>query len=455
MKYKRVDLPPTEDNLIKVLEEDPAERKKDLKSLLNIINNADGRFSIFLDAAWGDGKTFLVHQAKRILENANIYLVHKDFEGQNIIWQQYANKFSFDSLFLPVYFNAWENDDFDDPLLPLLATIAHECNFTNLEISKNSRDVIASIIDSVTGAMGHCVEAKNLVDTVSGENLLDAFSKRMELRERFDILTSASLAEHADKLVIFIDELDRCRPDFAVKLLEQTKNLFSSDNVILVFATDSIQLSHTIRGVYGQRFDAEKYLERFYDMKVTLSFLNNANYLRYAGFNSLDSHNYTTVANGFIRLLRLTMRDMNRLVDKLRHGQEYILNSNWNKIQGNAPLFVADGALLPTFIVMEYDNPQLWHDVRSGRDFHGVYDYATRNDAFLHVLLRLMQWGGSGNADSEIIDDDMRQYVEMICALLFIDDHDDRRYLDAYKTVGASMWDSFDIKTFRGLWFSD
>ena len=65
------------------------------------------------------------------------------------------------------------------------------------------------------------------------------------------------------KVIIFIDELDRCKPTYAVKLLERVKRYFNGDNYISVYSINMQQLQHTIKKFYGVDFDAHKYLDRF------------------------------------------------------------------------------------------------------------------------------------------------------------------------------------------------
>ena len=71
-------------------------------------------------------------------------------------------------------------------------------------------------------------------------------------------------------LFLFIDELDRCRPTYAIELLEAIKHLFSTDGIVFVIATDSGQLQHSIRAIYGNDFDGSEYLRRFFDQEYVL-----------------------------------------------------------------------------------------------------------------------------------------------------------------------------------------
>lgn len=72
-------------------------------------------------------------------------------------------------------------------------------------------------------------------------------------------------------MFVFIDELDRCRPSYAIELLENIKHIFDIPGIIFVIATDSKQLSHSINAVYGQNFASERYLKRFFDQEYNLT----------------------------------------------------------------------------------------------------------------------------------------------------------------------------------------
>lgn len=71
-------------------------------------------------------------------------------------------------------------------------------------------------------------------------------------------------------MFVFIDELDRCRPPYAIALLERIKHLFDIEDIVFVIATDTKQLSHSIAGFYGANFDGHGYLNRFFTRTYTL-----------------------------------------------------------------------------------------------------------------------------------------------------------------------------------------
>ncbi|ACA84712.1 KAP family P-loop NTPase fold protein [Shewanella woodyi] len=69
---------------------------------------------------------------------------------------------------------------------------------------------------------------------------------------------------------VFIDELDRCRPSYAVEMLEVIKHIFDIEGVVFIVATDTAQLQHAVKAIYGEGFDARTYLSRFFNSRFTL-----------------------------------------------------------------------------------------------------------------------------------------------------------------------------------------
>lgn len=83
---------------------------------------------------------------------------------------------------------------------------------------------------------------------------------------------ATALADSNDDcpLVVVIDELDRCRPSYAVELLETAKHLFSVDGVVFVLALTRAELARSVKILYGDGFDATGYLRRFIDVDFRL-----------------------------------------------------------------------------------------------------------------------------------------------------------------------------------------
>jgi hypothetical protein len=108
------------------------------------------------------------------------------------------------------------------------------------------------------------------------EQALGEQTQRIEAIERFrsdmgrviDLIHREAAAKMP--VFVFVDELDRCRPSYAISLLEEIKHIFGMPQVCFVVSTNLAQLSHSVRAVYGEGFDAEHYLKRFFDQTHTI-----------------------------------------------------------------------------------------------------------------------------------------------------------------------------------------
>lgn len=71
-------------------------------------------------------------------------------------------------------------------------------------------------------------------------------------------------------IFVVIDELDRCRPDYAISLLEGIKHIINAKGITFIISTNITQLSESVKSLYGQNFDGRKYLRRFFDFEFEM-----------------------------------------------------------------------------------------------------------------------------------------------------------------------------------------
>ncbi|AVS68836.1 hypothetical protein C8245_16340 [Paracidovorax avenae] len=88
-------------------------------------------------------------------------------------------------------------------------------------------------------------------------------------------------------IYIFVDELDRCRPSYALRLLEGIKHVLNAKGICFILATNLSQLSHSVKAVYGESFDGRNYLKRFLDYEYRLPHPNNFSYANFLVEQSL------------------------------------------------------------------------------------------------------------------------------------------------------------------------
>ena len=94
----------------------------------------------------------------------------------------------------------------------------------------------------------------------------DANDKVDKLQNELSKLVSSATDDTTGKLVVVIDELDRCRPDYALELIESVRHLFAVEGVVVLLAINREELCHSVQNIYGSDFDSDRYLRRFVDV---------------------------------------------------------------------------------------------------------------------------------------------------------------------------------------------
>jgi hypothetical protein len=252
---------------VEVPEDDPfshdrLSRKAEAAQLTMLLEHSPTPLVLGLDAAWGTGKTTFVKMWRRHLEN----------EGYKTI-----------------YFNAWETDFISEPLVALVGEVGCLLTPKSKEIAKKLTSATGLLLKKATPIAIRLLTA-GLIDIKAGdpEELAKALSDtaekvvegaieqyqrhKDEVGEFRKALRQAVEAASAGgkPLVFFVDELDRCRPTFAVELLERIKHLFEVQGVVFVLSVHREQLAHSLRAIYGHDFDAEGYLGRFFHVGYRL-----------------------------------------------------------------------------------------------------------------------------------------------------------------------------------------
>ena len=124
------------------------------------------------------------------------------------------------------------------------------------------------------------------------------------------------MVERGNRLIIFIDELDRCKPTFAVHLLEQIKHYIFDDRITFVFSINLEQLQHTIKQYYGADFDSCRYLDRFFDLRISMPPANMEKFYSEIG---LESRYYVDiVTKRIINMYNFELREITRFYSQIK-----------------------------------------------------------------------------------------------------------------------------------------
>ncbi|MGJ0428678.1 KAP family P-loop NTPase fold protein [Methylobacter sp.] len=274
---------------------DKLNRQDSAVALTRFVTSTNDPMVVCIDAPWGQGKTTFLK-----------------------MWEQHLK----DNDIPTLYFNAWENDFSDDALVSLIGEIssaideisksgnqtkAHEYleKAKNLSITLLKRSVPVAAKIATAGAIDfeNITEQalSNLAESVAkdqlekyekSKNTLKAFRKSLS-----ELASSITDGENPKPLVFIIDELDRCRPNFSIEILEKAKHFFNVENIVFVLGADKTQLGHSIKAIYGSELNVNGYLRRFIDFDYVLPPPDKGLFVK-ALFNKFSFNDYFSSKTG-------------------------------------------------------------------------------------------------------------------------------------------------------------
>ena len=262
--------------------------------LSELVDQVDDPLVIALDGSWGSGKSFFL----------------KCWVGEHLYRYRESSQ--------TVYFDAFKHDYLDDPIVALTGAITdrfreqedeqQEQNQRRMHKLKKAAWVVSKIVGRIalTAAIHHIPKplsdlgneiakdlgqgVKDFLDKEQGDKdssqFWDVHHARIAAMDAFR-LALEELTKPDDavpiKLVIVVDELDRCRPDYALSLLEVIKHFFNVEGVHFVLGVNLSELQNIVRARYGSNIDAATYLQKFYSVVLSLprKVLGDHDYLRY------------------------------------------------------------------------------------------------------------------------------------------------------------------------------
>lgn len=427
---KSLELKPNKEILLETLEKNIIGRNTEIINFIRLLDSIKSNFSIAIDNDWGTGKTFFVKQAKMILDAYNDHSY--DYELSNLERIKNVIDIKNIDLHLAVYYNAWENDNQKSPLLSLIYEIIKvakiDTNKTDISINKEKiiKDGLSAIVKHFSG-----IDIKELLKCVETEakDIFKEIKGQKSTKEQVDNILNNLLLEHGERLVIFIDELDRCRPTFAVELLEQIKHYFDNDKITFVFSTNIKQLQYTIKKYYGEAFEAKRYLDKFFDLTVSLNEVNVIEYFNFVNENSRgDMYDY--VCKEIVKEYNFTLRDVIKFVQINK-----ICIENLRKTK-NEYLYFDEIIIryiltyvLPIVIGLKIKRYDQYEDFITGKDSTPLITILSKSEWISYGIDKLFSENEKSSKDINII----KEKLELMYKAIFIEEYIDKHSIEIGK----------------------
>ncbi len=293
----------------------------------------DKPFTVFLEAPFGFGKTTFI-----------------DMWGQQLVNDGH----------IALKFNAWKHDYENNPLPGLLSAIQQQLDQFNLKIHDKQLEKLKVIFESLvitytslanylhySSAFGWKIVVSTIIKILSCK----IFQKtKLQSNEKIiqDLKSVLGKIISEEILFIFIDELDRCKPTFAIKTLELIKHIFDIKQVCFIISVNQDALAQTVSSVYGydsinyknrdaaQKYkDSKLYLERFSDKIINLPMPSKSEFIKYR-LSALSSDKIFTektlvIIDACCRKFDFSLREINKFIADIKH-----FISMYNEIECNA-----------------------------------------------------------------------------------------------------------------------
>ncbi len=226
-----------------------------------------------IEGGWGVGKTFVIEEIEERLK---------------VIQSEETNS---DRYFV-FHYNCWQHDYYEEPAVAIisamLASIKEDEALLSKDIDNTMKAGYKLAKEKIKEIAGLYIENKIGINLISlADQIRDNKDEMENAENEFDVMFNFSqtiekvrmkLQEIAAErtIVLFVDELDRCIPRYAIKVLERLHHIFYDlDNVVVVMAIDRKQLEHSVEEMFGVRkdessIDIERYLKKFIDFSVVL-----------------------------------------------------------------------------------------------------------------------------------------------------------------------------------------
>ena len=372
------ELQPTEENIAKTFEEDRFDRDYFLFSFIDSILNTDAH-SVSLNGKWGTGKTFFIKQAKLVLDIENPSCIkHNDNElsalKKTIRTVKAKREMDWKPV-LSVYYDAWANDNDVDPVLSIIYRIMEGLGIEDLPPASFDKGRLKKILPEIAKTCLNMTKINGInlplgwiVDIFNSDDPLAKIVEQKKLQAQITEFFDCVIKERGEKLIIFIDELDRCNPNFAVRLLERVKHYFTSDNVLFVVATNVEQLQHTVKKHYGNDFDATVYLNRFFDDRYDLPIFDIDDY--FSKYFVRTNANYYCMCRDVVKYFKFSFREIVRYVRMATRIFDPQKNNSYNYSvfhDNNITLRMCCETVIPIMVALKITNIEQYNSFIEGK----------------------------------------------------------------------------------------
>lgn len=391
----------TDNNIKEALENDLLNNNEWIRDFINLISNFDNSI-ISIDGSWGSGKTFLSKEISTLINQKwefSFYGKQYTINPKNLKFDELNIESTF-----AIYYNAWEYDNDNDPIYSFLYYLLHILNKNIIDKGDKllavTRNLIKNVLEKISGGW---IKIDSSTDDKLKESLNSVLTTeyiKLQIQELIKELKS----EKCNKLVIIIDELDRCRPSYALKMIESIIHYLKQEGILVICTTDANQLTNMIKTAYGTNYDANLYLDKIFDFNFDVPHKYNLKkYSNYKIGKGYDSEGFLeTIFEELVITYNLSLRNIDRL---LMYLKPFIQQRNNDiSFEEFKPIALVIYFFTPYLIVTKLFNKDEYKDL-IGLNFNNLLKFITREKVFNKMSVLYNEFELNKNSDNPFLKD--------------------------------------------------
>jgi hypothetical protein len=326
-------------------------------------------------------------QKHNIKEIKQIELINKLYyrDGKNLGDDSSLDKDvieNFNEGHIVYYYNAWENDNHIDPIKSLIFKIINDYPKEekqtidgNVQIPLNFKEFMKSI----------SLNALDLDQVKDYQSLVDNIYTVEEKRTALNNLLN-NIIHNNKKIVIIIDELDRCNPKYAIDVIEAIKHFYNNDKIIFLVVSNNTELSYAISNFYGKKFNGYGYLNKIYDLIINLENIDTKLYLNSVLSKSTEDRFTNIMTYSLCRTFSFSMREINRYVYFME-----ILDNYFTMHDGFRDNYLLKYVFVPYCIALKIKKGEDFNRFIEGKNIDDFIEIMNSDKGIISVVKRTME----------------------------------------------------------------
>lgn len=241
---------------------------KQIVDLTKILSDKHKNCCFAIEGEWGSGKSFVLEKIQKCLQIEQSEATHTD-------------------RFFVVRYDCWQYDYYEEPIVAIIFVLKEQIEkYVSLLSDETKKEMLAIVKNTITKIAVEAIKSKTGVEldgiTETSEDAGKIFDRYCGFQKVIkEVKGQIQKIAEDQTVVIMVDELDRCLPLYAIKVLERIHHVFNElENVVVIIAMEKKQMSNSLKQIYGDEMDVDRYLKKIISLSFKLDNGSATNFIK-------------------------------------------------------------------------------------------------------------------------------------------------------------------------------